>query len=182
MGDNMEYKEITVGKLTYLVSSNGEIYRKMNQFDRRGYKSVHLGGRKQPHTYVHRLVAQCFLPNPDNLPCVNHKDENPTNNSIDNLEWCTNEYNLKYGTAIQRAGITRSKPIVQCNKDTHEPMHYFTSATIASEQFITPENARKRIVEVCKDIENTRYHSAYGYWWRYATDKEIEEHHLKDPT
>jgi hypothetical protein len=45
---------------------------------------------------IHRLVAQAFIPNPDNLPCVNHKDENPKNNHVDNLEWCTNQYNVKY--------------------------------------------------------------------------------------
>ena len=47
---------------------------------------------------VHRLVAQAFIPNPDNLPVINHKDENKLNNNVDNLEWCTMEYNNKYGT------------------------------------------------------------------------------------
>ena len=52
--------------------------------------------------YVHRLIAEAFIPNPDNLPMVNHKDEDGTNNSIDNLEWCTREYNVNYGTAKER--------------------------------------------------------------------------------
>ena len=51
---------------------------------------------------VHRLVAQAFIPNPDNLPCVNHKDENPGNNDFRNLEWCTQQYNQNYGTINQR--------------------------------------------------------------------------------
>ena len=51
---------------------------------------------------VHRLVAEAFIPNPNNLPLVNHKDESRDNNKADNLEWCTNEYNLHYGTADER--------------------------------------------------------------------------------
>lgn len=58
---------------------------------------------------IHRLVATVFIPNPNNLPIVNHKDENPGNNRADNLEWCTNEYNIAYGTAPARHGKTLSE-------------------------------------------------------------------------
>lgn len=51
---------------------------------------------------IHRLVASAFLDNPDNLPQVNHKDEVKTNNCVSNLEWCSNEYNMNYGTRIKR--------------------------------------------------------------------------------
>lgn len=54
------------------------------------------------HYSVHRLVAQAFIPNPDNLPVINHKDENPSNNHVDNLEWCTYQYNSIYGTLQER--------------------------------------------------------------------------------
>lgn len=81
----------------------------------RSYMCVGLtkDGKTTTHS-VHRIVAQAFIPNPNNLPFVNHKDENPSNNSIENLEWCTAKYNNTYGTKIQRwkektIGTHRSK-------------------------------------------------------------------------
>lgn len=56
-----------------------------------------LSGEKK-HKKVHRLVAEAFLPNPKNLPEINHKDENKHNNFVSNLEWCTSSYNKRYGT------------------------------------------------------------------------------------
>ena len=67
--------------------------------DKDGYKIVNLYKDTGKKTYrVHRLVAEAFLENPNNLPEINHKDENPANNMIDNLEWCTSKYNSNYGT------------------------------------------------------------------------------------
>lgn len=64
-----------------------------------GYMKVVLFFNGVPsYKSVHRLVAEAFIPNPLGLPCVNHKDENTSNNNVDNLEWCTAEYNNNYGT------------------------------------------------------------------------------------
>lgn len=62
---------------------------------------------------VHRLVAMAFIPNPNNYPIINHKDENVKNNCVSNLEWCTVAYNNVYGTARQRRAESCSKPIAQ---------------------------------------------------------------------
>ena len=72
--------------------------------DRCGYLFLVLQGRRFS---IHRLVAQAFIPNPDNLPQVNHRDENPSNDNVDNLEWCTAKYNSNYGTRNDRIRTTR---------------------------------------------------------------------------
>lgn len=66
------------------------------------YATLRKNG-SQKRIAVHRLVAQAFIDNPNNLPEVNHKDEDKTNNNVSNLEWCTREYNVNYGTAIERS-------------------------------------------------------------------------------
>ena len=69
----------------------------------KGYKTVPLtkDGKTTTH-YVHRLVAEAFIPNPSNLPFINHKDEDKTNNFVENLEWCTEQYNATYGKAREK--------------------------------------------------------------------------------
>ena len=71
--------------------------------------SLYKKGEKCKCFSIHRLVAQAFLPNPDNLPIVNHKDENKLNNNVENLEWCNSEYNLNYGNRNERVNIARKK-------------------------------------------------------------------------
>ena len=75
-----------------------------------GYKGVMFcKEHKLYNKYVHRLVAEAFIPNQDDLPQVNHKDEDKSNNRVDNLEWCTSFYNNEYGTRKKRWYETRIK-------------------------------------------------------------------------
>ena len=80
---------------------------------RNGYLQVDLSkyGKRKLY-YVHRLVVQSFIPNPEDKPEVNHIDENNQNNRVENLEWCTRTENLNYGTRTLRMSKTQSIPII----------------------------------------------------------------------
>ena len=104
----------------YQISTNGRVWSKIKKkylkgfIDKDGYKIVDL--RKNKKTFkkrINRLVAESFLENPDNLPQVNHKDEVKTNNKVENLEWCTVEYNLNYGTRNEKAAKALAKQVYQ---------------------------------------------------------------------
>ena len=96
----------------YEVTDDGKVFNKngkeMHQYYvTRGYRIVLLyKDKKQKTKLVHRLVAEAFIPNPDNLPQVNHKDEDKENNTASNLEWCTNDYNNHYGTGNERRRVS----------------------------------------------------------------------------
>ena len=82
------------------------------QLDKNGYYRIGLTkNRKRSYYFVHRLVAEAFIPNPDKLSYVNHKDEKKTNNKVDNLEWCTMKYNCNYGTRNERVAKCNYKKV-----------------------------------------------------------------------
>ena len=105
------------GKGHSLQFKKGRILKPMK--DNNGYLKVRLcNGEKSKTFNLHRLVAEAFIDNPDNLPQVNHKDENKTNNVVTNLEWCDSRYNKNYGTRNKRISekMTNgklSKPVLQ---------------------------------------------------------------------
>lgn len=122
------WKDIEGYEGLYQVSSLGRVRRvkslKIGKIlkpckNLKGYCIVVLSKNGKHKTLtIHRLVAQTFIPNPDKLPCVNHKDEDKTNNRVENLEWCTYEYNNNYGDRTKKMLTTctnhpkRSKPIL----------------------------------------------------------------------
>lgn len=82
--------------------------------DKDGYLKVALArDGKQFNKCVHRLVAEAFLENPNHLPMVNHKDECKSNNQVDNLEWCTAQYNCLYSNVPQKMIEVTKKPVLQ---------------------------------------------------------------------
>jgi hypothetical protein len=153
----------------YEVSNLGKIKNKTTgrirktSINNKGYEQFIVYIDKKPKTfYVHRVVANNFLENLNNLPEVNHKDKNKLNNRVDNLEWCDGCYNLHYGTRIERI-INKKKPL------------YIK---------IIQKDKNKNIIKIWENIDeivcNNNYHrsniykccqgklkTAYGYIWNY---------------
>ena len=133
-----------------------------------GYCKVCLGRSKEQKTFnLHRLVAMAFIPNPNNLPCINHKDENPSNNKAENLEWCTYRYNNNYGSFKEKHSKAFknypkfSKPIIQMTLDGKYIQEFPSIAEAA-------RSLGKNYVNIAEYLKepNKRNH-AYGYKWKY---------------
>ena len=96
------------------------------QFNNKGYKRVNLckNGNKN-FAFVHRLVAEAFIPNPNNYPVVNHKDENPKNNCVENLEWCTQKYNMNWNGVMKKVGLKlcKTEEEKKYNRKKYEEAH-----------------------------------------------------------
>lgn len=131
---------------------------------------LHVNGKTKIFL-MHRLVAKHFIPNPDNLPQVNHKDEDISNNRVDNLEWCTPKYNANYGARNEkcREGNRRFfKPVYQIDKDCRMVIRWWECTNDAAKKLnICPE----QIARVCKGKNIT----AGGFIWRYADEYDKEQ-------
>lgn len=109
-----------------------------SNIDRQGYEYVVISVYNKRYTYkVHRLVAISFIDNPDNLPNVNHKDENKLNNNVNNLEWCTTSYNNTYGTRLKRVSETRGTKIdvYKYNKGKYEFLCTENSINVCTKKY-----------------------------------------------
>lgn len=117
--------------------------------------------------YVHRLVAQTFIPNPDNLAEINHKDNNPTNNCVINLEWCTHEYNMQYKEKYGKSAAEAvGYPVFAINLKTAEVLRFQSQSEASRVLGIHVGNINSVI--------KGRYKQAGGYWFTNADNNAVE--------
>lgn len=160
------WKDVVGYEGLYQVSNFGKVRSArsniiMSQSCIRGYMVVTLSNpRKQKK--IHRLVAEAFIPNPNNLPCINHKDENKAHNTVDNLEWCSIRQNNLYGTRQQRASKSKMIPVIQYDLDGNQIAEFDSAQSI--ENILGYSDAQ--ICECCKG----RSAVGYGFQWRYKGD------------
>lgn len=128
-----------------------------------GYMMISLSvGNVNKQNYIHRLVAEAFVPNPNNYPMVNHKDEDKANNSVDNLEWCTAKYNMAYSNVFGQAKSKNSKPVCQYDYDGNLIKEY-PSSNEAGRAL----NVRPYCISFCCQ---GKIGSVRGFLWRYADE------------
>lgn len=121
-----------------------------------GYLKINLYKQKSVKTYqLHRLVANAFIPNPNNYPIINHKDEDKTNNRFDNLEWCSYSYNNTYGKHGLR--MLRSCKKVQC---IETGVKYYSQSEVERQTGI-PQSS----ISMCC---NGKIKTCGGFHWRYV--------------
>lgn len=140
---------------------------------RNGYMCISTRMNNKPvNLIVHRIVAICHVPNPDNLPEVNHIDNDRTNNVASNLEWCTNQYNQDYRKNFGTSATELfGRSTIAINPETSE-VFYFESQHEAARQLGTDNSA---IAKVAKGKLN----KTHGFWFCYADENAVEKTRAK---
>lgn len=146
-----------VRSLNYRNTGRVEVLKSIEE--QQGYLQIHLVKNKKRATFkIHRLVAETFIQNPERKPQVNHKDEDKTNNRVENLEWCCCNYNINYGTRTNRATEKLSKIVLQLTTEG-EILKEWPSAAEAGRNGFNQGN----IVSCC----NGKLKTYKGYIWKY---------------
>lgn len=126
----------------------------------RGYTSVCLCLNNEKSIFrINRLVAEAFIPNPENKPQVNHKDENKTNNKVENLEWSTPKENANHGTRSLRIAKKQSKKVIQMDMHGNYLKTHVSATSLKSFGY-----SQGTISMVCRGEREF----AYGYKWKYV--------------
>ena len=173
------YKDIVGYEGLYKVSNFGNVMSFWSkkpkllkpQKENSGYLHIVLiNNTKSRKTFLlHRLVAQAFLPNPNNLPQVNHKDENKTNNRVSNLEFCTHKFNINYGTAQERRAKKIAKILIN-RKDESKPVLQYDKNGFFLKEYASIKDAERHTginnANIC-DVCGGKRKTAGGYIWRY---------------
>lgn len=162
----------------YYINTKGEIFSKMKgsirilktHINKFGYERVILYKNKKPFNFqVHRLVAEAFIPNINNLPIVNHKNENKIDNQVSNLEWCSHKYNINYGNRNKK--VSEKMKVYKTNQVGRKIKQIDTiTGDIIKVWDSTREieralgYAHTNICAVCRGKRKTRG----GYKWEYA--------------
>lgn len=129
--------------------------------DKDGYNKVNLWrGNKMYTKRLCRVVAEAFIPNPENLPQINHKDENRTNDSADNLEWCDAKYNNNYGTRIERVRRKLGRAVIAI--DSNGNLIEFPSMSYATQETKISRNRITRAINTGNTLT--------GYVWRLKNE------------
>ena len=153
----------------YWITSSGQVWSDFsNKFISivnmsNGYQRVVLSKKNKSYNFlIHRLVAEAFIPNPENKPCVNHKDLNRANNLVENLEWVTYKENNNYADHGIKNGAAHSKKVGQYNPKTKELIAIYDS-TVAAARAV---NGKSTNIGACCN-QKPHYLTAYGYEWRF---------------
>lgn len=158
-----KYKDIYVNEddfEIYKVFNTDRIIKLSKWIDNVGYYMVgfRVDGKKY-YKRVHRLIAETLIPNPDNLPQVNHIDGNKLNNNIENLEWCNNKYNTKEAYNKNLYKSKKECPVKATNK-TNGHVYEFNSIRKCAEEL---QLNRKTITSILKGVKNNNYNYEFEY-------------------